>query len=446
MSDETSGSARARAQLPDAPSLDWLRTQAKQRLATLRATSPHARLADAQFELAKEYGFPSWRALKAHVDALTIDGRLFAAAEHGDVESLGALLDEHPGKLGARRAPYEWTLLHVAAHHGRLAVVDMLLRRGLDPNTRERGDNTYALHWAAAAGHVDVVRRLVDAGTDVVGAGDDHQLEVIGWATCWEGTDDDAHRAIVEDLVRHGARHHIFSAIAMGLAGEVRRLVAEDATVLVRRMSRNENHMTPLHFAVRMRRPEMVALLIELGADPLAVDSSGYPAAMYATTPDVDDAVMRRIRELTAAETLSAERGNRAAHATALDLVAALSIRDWQTAARLARENPGLLTSTASGGVLHLMAKRGDAPAIEWLLAHGAPPNAMSPHWDADVTPLHLAASQGHAEVVRLLLSAGADPTIKDTKHHADAIGWADFFGQPEIVRLLRDNGRAADR
>ena len=31
----------------------------------------------------------------------------------------------------------------------------------------------------------------------------------------------------------------------------------------------------PLHFAVRMNRPEMVALLIELGADPLAVDGVG---------------------------------------------------------------------------------------------------------------------------------------------------------------------------
>lgn len=439
MSDETSGSARARAQIPDAPSLEWLRKQAKQRLAKLRATIPDARLADAQFELAKEYGFTSWRVLKSHIEALTIDGRLFTAAERGDAQALGALLNAHPEKLGVRKPPYEWTLLHVAAQKGHLGVVDLLLRHGLDPNTRERGDNTYALHWAAAAGHLDVVRRLVDAGTDVVGAGDDHQLEVIGWATCWDGARDEAHRAITEHLVRHGARHHIFSAIAMGLGDEVRGLVAEDSTVLSQRMSRNENYMTPLHFAVRMRRPEMVELLMQLGADPLAVDGSGYPAAIHATTTAVDDAVMRRIQELTAGELRSAERGHRSMRGTTLDMIAALSLRDWSTAARLAGENPALLTSTAaSGGILHLMSKRGDAPAVEWLLAHGASPNAMWPHWDADVTPLHLAASQGHADVVRLLLTAGADPTIKDTKHHSDPIGWADFFGQPAIVELLR--------
>ena len=46
----------------------------------LRQTQPDAKLADAQFALAKDYGFPSWRALKAHVDSLSVDGQLFDAA------------------------------------------------------------------------------------------------------------------------------------------------------------------------------------------------------------------------------------------------------------------------------------------------------------------------------------------------------------------------------
>ncbi len=64
-------------------------------------------------------------------------------------------------------------------------------------NTLENGDHTTALHWAAAAGHVDVVRRLLDAGVDPIGDGDDHELGAIGWASCWDGTDTDAQRAIV---------------------------------------------------------------------------------------------------------------------------------------------------------------------------------------------------------------------------------------------------------
>jgi len=366
---------------------------------------------------------------------MTDETRLFDAARAGDVDALRAQLDEDPDRLHARSAPYGWTLLHAAAHAGRLATVELLLRRGLDPNAREQGDDTSAMHWAAAAGHPDVVRCLADVGGDVVGHGDDHELEVIGWATCWDGCDDAAHRAVADFLVQRGARHHVFSAIALDLADELRRIVAASPGALSRRMSRNENHQLPLHFAVRMDRPAMVALLLELGADPLGVDGSGMSAAAYATTPHTDRALMQAIRALTSAERRSAERGQRPARGIALDLVAALALGEHETAARLARESPGLLEPAA--GVLHLMAKRGDAPAVRWLLQHGADPNGRWDHWDAGVTPLHLAALGGHAEVARALLDAGADPHVRDGKHDGDARGWAEFFGRREILELL---------
>lgn len=441
MSESPAPGAPATLPLPDAANLEWLRKQAKQRLKELRQSTPDAKLADAQLALARSYGFPSWRALKAHLDSLTVEGQLFEAARRGDAVRLAALLDAHPDKLDARDQPYEFTLLHAGARH--LAVVELLVARGLDANARERGDNTYAMHWAAAAGAAAVVTRLVDAGGDVIGHGDDHELDVIGWATCWEGCDTDAHRAVVDILLAHGARHHIYSAIAMNLADEVRRIVASDPSALNRRMSRNEDHQLPLHFAVRISRPAMVALLIALGADPLGVDASGYPAAMYAVRPDVDRPVMESIRAMTSAERRSAERGQRRSRLHAVDLLAALALGDWHSAEQLwsapAGETP---VSDLRAGALHVMSKRGDLSAVHWLLAHGADPNARWPHWDADVTPLHLAALGGHAEVARALLHAGADPTIRDTKHDGDARGWAEFFGRSDILAmLLRSDG-----
>ena len=332
-------------------------------------------------------------------------------------------------------------MLHIAAHNGHLAVVDLLLTRGLDVNTREKGDNTYAMHWAAAAGHLDVVRRLADAGGDVVGRADDHALEVIGWATGWDGCDDAAHRAIADFLVSRGARHHVFSAISLNLADEVRRIVADDPSVLNTRMTRNEDHRMPLHHAVQKNRPDMVALLVDLGADPLAVDGSGQPAAIYATAPHVDRRAMEKIRAMTSTELISAERGHRPPRGGMMDLLALLALGDWETAERILRENPALIDAAAGGqaaGALHLMAKRNDVAAVRWLLAHGADPNARWAHWDAEVTPLHLAAAQGHAATVRLLLDAGADVSIRDSKHDSDPIGWAEFFRQPEIVRMLK--------
>jgi len=421
MSEQTPGSAPTPLSLPDAPNLDWLRKEARRRLRALRGGNPAARLADAQFQLAREYGFSSWRALKAHVDSLTVDGRLFTAARDGDVRTLAELLDRHPEKLRVRDRPYEWSLLHHAAHGGHLAAVDLLLRRGLNVDTRERGDHTYSMHWAAAAGHLEVIRRLADAGGDVAGHGDDHELEVIGWATCWEA----CHHDVAELLVHRGARHHIFSAIAMNDADEVRRVVAADPTALERRMSRHEDRQRPLHFAVRKNLPGMVALLLELGADPLATDATGYTAAAYATTPEGDRAVMEVLRA----------RG-------AMDLLAAVALGDWEAAERLMGEKAGTADGRGTrAGALHLMAKRRNAEAAEWLLNHGMDPNGRWWHWDAEVTPLHMAAWGGSEPVVRLLLAAGADPGVRDSEHHADAIEWASFFQHPQIVHLLAGRG-----
>src|SRR5215831_10602231 len=140
MSDETPDQGPAPKSLPDAPNLEWLRKEAKRRLTELRRTKPEAQLAEAQFEVAKQYGYSSWRALKAHVDSLKVEGQLFDAAKKGDVGRLRALLDEHPDKRFIRDKPYEWTLLHAAASTEQgsvapkdsLAAVNLLLDRGLD--------------------------------------------------------------------------------------------------------------------------------------------------------------------------------------------------------------------------------------------------------------------------------------------------------------------------
>jgi ankyrin repeat protein len=341
---------------------------------------------------------------------------LFDAAEAGDVAALAAAPD-----LTARQPPYGWTLLHVAAHAGQLDAVRLLLERGLDVNAREEGDNSYAMHWAAAAGHLEVVRVLADAGGDVIGAGDDHALEVIGWATCFDA----CHADVAEFLVSRGARHHVWSAIAMGLEPR-----AEDVT---RRMSRNEEHQTPLHFAVRKGRTDAVRRLLSLGADPLAVDAMGRSVADYANTPDIDRPVMQAIRELTLAELESARRGAREPRLGRLDAIASLALGDFALAARSVGAAGDAVGPVATGGaarLLPLMSQRGDLAAVRWLLERGADPDAGE--------PLHLAASRGHTDVVRALLDAGADPRRRDAEHDSDAVGWAVFFGRQDIAAILR--------
>ena len=346
------------------------------------------------------------------------DQALFDAAKAGDVATIAAALDRSPEKLYVRDQPYAWTLLHHAAANGHLPVVTLLLDRGFDVNTREHGDHTTAINWAAAAGHVAIVKRLLEAGVDPIGAGDDHALEVIGWASCWDGCDDDAHREIQRLLIERGARHHIFSAIAINDADEVRRIVREDPSQLKRTMSRNEAFRQPLHEAVHRNRPDMVALLIELGADPRGKDGDGQPPAAYATTATADRAALEAIRD----------RGH-------LDLFTALALGDETAADSILRADPG---AKDRSGALHLLAKRGHLAGVKWVLSNGADPDALWSHWGAHVTALHLAVLGNHPDVVRALLDAGADTTIKDSQHDSDALGWAEFFQRAGMIAMLK--------
>ena len=276
------------ASLPDRPSLEYLKKLAKDRLAALRATDPGARLHDAQLALAREYGFPSWRALKAEVDrrrAPEIAG-FFRAVTSGDPSTVRELLDRDPALVRERDGAGA-AALHRAV--GYPAIVRLLIERGADPNIRDVGDNATPLHIAAANKHLESVRLLLDAGADPQGSGDLHNGDVIGWAMS-PGND-----AVIELLLARGARHHIFSAVASGDVELVERLVDENPDCLLRRRSRFEDGNTPLHDALNPpdygRKPDyaMLERLIELGADLDASDDKGR-------TP-LDVAMLRGDRE-----------------------------------------------------------------------------------------------------------------------------------------------------
>jgi uncharacterized protein (TIGR03067 family) len=78
--------------LPARPSLEHLRSQAKQLLADRKRRNAAFRLADAQLAIARQWGFPSWPALSRHVqqlrdlegewhiDSLEVDGQRMPAS------------------------------------------------------------------------------------------------------------------------------------------------------------------------------------------------------------------------------------------------------------------------------------------------------------------------------------------------------------------------------
>ena len=233
--------------LPARPDLAWLKKAAKERLAELRAGDPSARLHQAQLDIAREYGFASWRALKAHVDTLSLDGQIIAATLDGDAGGLGRNCSTSiPRKITITGGQWNRPLLHLAADRGHLACVELLLGRGFHVDQRDTFDNATALHWAAQGGRLDVVKRLIAAGAEVDGDGDEHEMGVIGWATSFGRV----HKEVADYLLECGAKPTIFSAIALNRADLVRALVARDPRLVYAQMSRFEHRRMPLHFAV----------------------------------------------------------------------------------------------------------------------------------------------------------------------------------------------------
>ena len=89
-------------------------------------------------------------------------------------------------------------------------------------------------------------------------------------------------------------------------------------------------------------------------------------------------------------------------------------------------------------GALHAAVKRGDLPAMRRLLENDPSlANARSETDPRGTFPLHVAAEFGHAGAARLLLEYGADVAARELENDAIALGWAAFFGRPEVVEVL---------
>ncbi|GJN08300.1 hypothetical protein PR202_ga26206 [Eleusine coracana subsp. coracana] len=91
----------------------------------------------------------------------------FGAVQSGDLSRLAAALTARPSLLGRTTLFDRLSALHIAAAHGHLQVVSLALDLCLHPDVVNRHKQT-ALMLAAMHGKTDCVRRLLDAGANIV--------------------------------------------------------------------------------------------------------------------------------------------------------------------------------------------------------------------------------------------------------------------------------------
>jgi Ankyrin repeats (3 copies) len=186
--------------LPDRPNLRHLKGQAKDLLKAGDATS----VTDAQFKIARLYGFPSWPKLKAHVGSLEEVGQLKQAIDTNDFHSLKTLMTRNPtlhraplgyGKDGPLTWVAECRVPWEPPGPERLAIATWMLEHGSD--VHQGGDGP--LMRAALKGYrIPMMELLQSHGANVNALWHGH-FPII-FAPC-ESLDPDA----LKWLIDHGA-------------------------------------------------------------------------------------------------------------------------------------------------------------------------------------------------------------------------------------------------
>jgi ankyrin repeat protein len=220
-------------------------------------------------------------------------------------------------------------------------------------------------------------------------------------------------------------------------AGDVARAGSflDDAAVVG---ARDPGGNTPLILAALYGNAETVALLLEKGADPNAVNKAGVTPLIRAAT---DPAKVEILLAAGAAVEARAESGNSA-------LLLAARRHGNSRAVRLLLErgaDPGARNRLQSS-VIHAAAASGDLASVEALIGKGA--KADEPLDTRDIfsgirTPLMWAAFLDDLPMMRLLLERGAG--VNRGTPYGTPLSHAAWHGSLEAARLLIERGARVD-
>jgi ankyrin repeat protein len=381
----------------ETPDLDQLTRQARELLEAYRAQSADAvievtahhrtattgtfALHDAQFVLARAYGFESWPKLKAAIEGVTTK-RLHEAVQKGDLGAVRALLARRP------------------------EIVD-LLREG------PSGFEIRAIHIAVMARNVEMTRLLLEAGADTRDG-------------IWPNRDATSPRTIAEErgydeiVAMMAAQEEKRGARGVNAHGDgVRRLRdamttgGEEAVIAVFESEPGlaglcpPDGVTMLHRAAQYGLLRVATWLLDQGAD---VNTQSQPDfwRWKGRTP-LEFAVWECAADSgrSAGEAMAALLIERGAQLTP---IAAAALGRWDYLASCGPD------SLQGKGVLQA-AVRGDRPdVLRRLLEMGLDPNErmqlgqLEDQTFSSGGPLLEAVNTGRIDMARLLLAHGADP------------------------------------
>jgi ankyrin repeat protein len=440
------------------------------------------RLSDAQLTVARSYGQPSWARLKAYVETLTgytrephevpplVDAAdeflrlacltyggddvtrpaqaaemlerdpgltsrsIYTAAVAGDAAAAAEILAADPSQATATGGPFAWEPLVYVAYsrlvldgprYSPVAVAQLLLRHGADPNAGYLWDGAYlfsALTGVFGYGEdapnqpphpqsIPLARVLLEAGAD---PNDDQTIYNRHFRP-----DND----YLELLLEHGLggpRRGPWPA-RLGDHQAPPALLLEDALVFA---------------ADKDSYADRIALLLRHGVDPDGLGTE-HPA-------------LEGLRPIERARLAGAHRnvelllaaGAQPRPADPVDeLVTHCVDGDGPAVEHVLAVHPELAAAAVARHPRALIdaAERGNIAAVEQFASIGYDVNRLH----IGQTALHLAAFDGNREMCELLLRLGADPTIRDNAFDAPAAGWAKHAHHDELAAWLAEQAPA---
>jgi len=383
--------------LPEHPNLRHLRDQAKDLLKAGQAKS----LADAQFRIARLYGFSSWPKLKAHLESLEEAGELKQAIDANDLDRVKNLMMRNPelhraplgyGKDGPLTWVAECRVPWEPPSPLRLAMAKWMIENGSDVH---QGCDGPLMRAALNGDRVPMMELLVAHGANVNALW--HGSFPIVFAPC-----ESLHPLALRWLLEHGA-------------------------------DPNCDETTALDYVIEtyVRSPQRLATCIELLIAAGGTTKYNAPGVLEILRGQRD-----RLAELLAADPGLVDR----------------------RFPELACGSSGGRTLTLKGAtLLHLAAEYGYRDEALALLDRGADVNARAALDEAGVggqTPIFHAVTQSGGEglaLAQLLIERGADLSIraKLPGHYerpgevveCTPLGYALRFpqGRGKAVQLLRD-------
>ncbi|MDR6293036.1 ankyrin repeat protein [Inquilinus ginsengisoli] len=435
-----------------------------------------AKLSDAQWVIAREYGFASWPKLQAHLagsppeiarpfetelqyyrdraagirsnhrtgeagslrlvqrfhprfaavseaeiraaELSEADAELIVARAHGFADWAGFANRIEAIKAGRAEEPFR-TAFEAIRSDDRAALAAVLAAHPDLVNTRGTNGNRL-LMLAISMNRLDQANDLLDAGADPNLANDK------GWGPLHDIAygggrgDREARLALLDRLIAAGGS---VEAEAYGGGGtSLAVALFWGHTVMAERLATEVVAPLNLRIAAGLGRIDLIDLFFD-GTGALRPEA-GHHRGFYRPHSGFPEWHMTDAPQEILDEALT---------------WAARSGRIEAMAALLAR-GADIDAAPHNGAALHWALLSHRAETVEWLVGQGADIDRRVAWGDtADVTPLHMAAGWANdLRGARLLLARGADPAVRDRTYDSTPLGWAEHFGHPEIAALLK--------